>query len=100
MPCMSFMLPSATCDIEMPSFALRCACARLRMFALRFSEMPRPAASSDALLMRIPEDNRPTEAASADCVEVRLRCALREATLVRTEIMGLSCVAGYLRWRL
>jgi hypothetical protein len=34
------------------------------MFDFRFSEIPRPAASSAALLMRIPDDRRPIEAES------------------------------------
>jgi hypothetical protein len=73
MPCISPIAPSATCDIEMPSFALRCACEMERICDFSDSLMPRPAASSPALLMRIPDDSLLIEDASASWVPVRLR---------------------------
>ena len=51
-------LPSAVCVKDMPSLALRIAAARPRMLAVMRVVMARPAASSLALLMRMPEDNR------------------------------------------
>jgi hypothetical protein len=71
MPCISFIAPSATCDIETASFALRDACEMLRVCAFSDCEMPRPAASSAALLMRIPEESLLIELDSASCVLVR-----------------------------
>jgi len=46
------------------------------------SEIARPAASSFALLMRIPDDRRWIEVFSCDCEVARLRCEFRDATLV------------------
>jgi len=48
----SFIAPSATLTMDMPSFALRMAWCSERTSARRFSEIPSPAASSAALLMR------------------------------------------------
>ena len=53
----SSRLPSAVCTIETPSWMLRCAWARPRIWLRIFSEMPRPAASSAALLMRRPDES-------------------------------------------
>ena len=50
--------PSVVCASEMPSLALRTAWFRPRIWALKRSEMARPAASSLALLMRRPDDRR------------------------------------------
>ena len=58
--------PSAVCDSEMPSFALRAATVRPRTWAFMRSEMARPAASSFALLTRRPEESRCIEVASDD----------------------------------
>ncbi|MNJ74885.1 hypothetical protein D3C77_718860 [compost metagenome] len=46
------------------------------------SAIARPAASSLALLMRIPEDRRCMEVDSEDCEAPRLRCALSDWILV------------------
>ena len=59
--------PSPVCASEMPSLALRVAWLRPRIWVVKRSEMPRPAASSLALLMRRPEDRRCREVDSADC---------------------------------
>ena len=46
------------------------------------SEIARPAASSLALLMRMPEDRRCSEVLRADCEVDRLRCEFRDEMLV------------------
>src|SRR5882672_10192081 len=73
---------SAVCDSEIPSFELRTAWLRPRICVVKRSEIARPAASSLALLMRRPDDNRCRAVAKADCDVDRLRCALSEAMLV------------------
>src|SRR6185437_16309941 len=50
--------PSAVCDIEMPSLALRAAWFRPLIWEVMRWEIAKPAASSLALLMRMPEDRR------------------------------------------
>ena len=55
---MEAKLPSAVCVKEMPSLALRMAAAKPRMLAVMRVLMARPAASSLAELMRMPEDKR------------------------------------------
>ena len=52
--CISFSAPSAVWTSEMPSWALRLACAVPRIWARMPSEIARPAASSAARLMRRP----------------------------------------------
>jgi hypothetical protein len=74
--------PSAVCASEMPSFALRAAWFRPRIWAVIRSEIARPAESSFALLMRMPEDIRCNEVARAFCDWFKFRCAFSEATLV------------------
>jgi hypothetical protein len=74
--------PSAVCDREIASLALRTATFMPRTWAFMRSAIARPAASSLALLTRRPEDRRCIEVARADCEVVRLRCALSETTLV------------------
>src|SRR5882757_5620780 len=59
--------PSAVCAKEIPSFALRDACVRPRIWVVNRSEIARPAASSFALLMRRPEDRRWMACACAAC---------------------------------
>src|SRR5689334_15603780 len=96
--------PSATCVMETPSFALRSAWAKLRTWAFRFSLMARPAASSAALEMRIPDERCDRLRAIADCVLDRLRCALIEARLVLMTsdmVVGLSfrsCAGAAGQW--
>ena len=63
---LSCSAPSAVCDSEMPSLALRMAWARPRIWEVIWLEMARPAASSFALLMRKPEDRRSIEV----CIEL------------------------------
>ncbi|KRA48249.1 hypothetical protein ASD72_19950 [Pseudoxanthomonas sp. Root630] len=65
--------PSATWASEMPSFALRTATSRPRIWVLKRSEMARPAASSLALLMRRPDDRRWMVVAREAPLVLRLR---------------------------
>ena len=65
--------PSAVCDREMASLALRMATFMPRTWVFMRSAMARPAASSLALLTRRPVDRRWTEVARALCVALRLR---------------------------
>ena len=74
--------PSAVCASEMPSFALRAAWFRPRIWVVKRSEIARPAASSFALLMRSPEESRAIEVASWSCTLPALRCALSDEMLV------------------
>jgi hypothetical protein len=60
----------------MPSLPLRCACWMLRMSARKLSEIARPAASSEARVMRRPEDRRERLRCRPFVELVRLRCAL------------------------
>src|SRR5262245_9407336 len=78
----SSRLPSAVCTIDTPSWMLRCAWARPLIWPRIFSEMPRPAASSAALLMRRPEDRRSIDWASLSDVWARWRCAAIASTLL------------------
>ena len=50
--------PSAVCVSETPSLALRMPWVMLRIDAVIVEAMARPAASSFALLMRLPVDSR------------------------------------------
>jgi hypothetical protein len=54
----SLSAPSAVCAIEMPSLALRTPCCMPWICAVMVVVMARPAASSLALLMRLPVDRR------------------------------------------
>ena len=84
--------PSAVCDSEMPSLALRAAWSMPRIWVVKRSEMARPAASSLALLMRRPEDRRCRLVASSEPDADRLRCALSDITLVLMDCMvAISC---------
>ncbi|MNO91101.1 hypothetical protein D3C76_826410 [compost metagenome] len=76
--------PSAVCDREMPSLALRTATPRPLIWLVRRLEICRPAASSLALLMREPVDRRSSEVLSALEVVDRLRWVFREAMFVLT----------------
>src|SRR5690606_28741677 len=78
----SAIAPSAVCDSEMPSLALRAAWSMPRIWVVKRCEMARPAASSLALLMRMPEDRRCRLVARSAPDAVRLRCALSDITLV------------------
>jgi hypothetical protein len=79
--CTSERAPSAVWTSEMPSWALRCDCARPPICARIFSLMARPAASSAARLMRYPEDSFSIALAALPAVAVRLRCELNASTL-------------------
>ena len=70
-----------------PSFALRWACPKPRILALKSSEMARPAASSAADWIRSPEESRVKLLCCASDDLLRFACASREVTLVRTLIM-------------
>ena len=74
--------PSAVCTIEIASWAFFAATVLLVICDCSFSEIPRPAASSLALLMRRPEDRRWTEVVRLACEVLRLRCATSDALLV------------------
>jgi rod shape determining protein RodA len=65
-----------------PSFAFLTPWFKPRICALNRSEIAKPAASSRALLMRRPDDNRSSEVLRDDCESVKLRCAVSEATFV------------------
>jgi len=55
--------------------------------------MARPAASSFALLTRMPDDNRCMDVASEDCEADRLRCAVNDETLVLIVVpIYISCL--------
>src|SRR4051812_7797900 len=74
--------PSAVCDSEMPSLALRAATFRPRTCAFMRSAIARPAASSLALLIRRPLDSRWMLVFRDACEEFRFRCVLSDGTLV------------------
>jgi hypothetical protein len=74
--------PSATCDKEIPSLALRAAWFRPRIWLVIRSLIAKPAASSLALLIRKPDDKRCMEVPKEACDILRLRCAVKEAMLV------------------
>jgi hypothetical protein len=74
--------PSAVCDSEMPSLALRTAWFRPRICEVKRLLMASPAASSLALLMRRPEDSRCSEVASDCPLLSRLRCAFSDGMFV------------------
>ena len=72
--------PSAVCDSEMPSFALR-QLVRPLIWVVNPSAIARPAASSFALLSEGPTRGV-QQTASELCELFRLRCAVSAATLV------------------
>ena len=74
--------PSAVCRIATPSFAFRMAWFRPRIWAPRRVEIARPAASSDALLTRRPEDSRCSALLRLIPVDSRFLCAERADTFV------------------
>ena len=80
-----FIAASAVWMSDMPSLALRAAWLALRMLACSFELMARPAASSLALVMRMPDERRAIALSVAVCDAVRLRCALSEARFVRID---------------
>jgi hypothetical protein len=80
--------PSAVCDIEIASLALRIATFMPLTWAFMRSAIARPAASSLALLTRRPDDRRCIEVASVDCEPERLRCAFIDTRLVLI-VMGM-----------
>ncbi len=59
----------------MPSLALRFAWLMLRICARKVSDTPSPAASSDARVIRKPDDNRSTERDNWAWLSPRFRCA-------------------------
>src|SRR5690606_19839811 len=77
---------SAVCAMEIPSLAFFTATPKPRTWEFRRLEICRPAASSLAELMRLPEDSRSMEDASALLEALRLRWAVMEVTLVLTLI--------------
>ena len=76
--------PSAVWAREMPSLALRMATFMPRTWVFMRSEIARPAASSLALLTRMPEDRRWIDCDSTDWLTLRLRCAFSDS---RFELM-------------
>src|SRR5690349_20788403 len=93
-PLTSFSDPSAVWIRLTPSLALRFAWFRLRMLALKSSEIARPAASSEADWTRRPDDRREMLLDRSAEVLDRLPCATMDDTFVRT----LSDMAGFLSW--
>src|ERR1051325_1686320 len=75
---------SVVCAIEMPSLALRTAWFRPLIWVVKRVEMARPAASSLALLMRMPDERRSMAVLSLLCVLARLFWAFSELMLVVT----------------
>ena len=69
----SLIAPSAVCAIEIPSLALRCATPRPFICDVKRFEICRPAASSFALLMRIPDDRRSIDVAKPSPERAKLR---------------------------
>ena len=93
--CISLREPSAVCTSEMPSCALRLACAVPRIWARMPSEIARPAASSAARLMRRPEESFSIDFDIPTEVADRLRWALNASTLVLTlSAMRSSLIPG------
>ena len=74
--------PSAVCVSDTASPALRMAVERPRICAVKRCEIARPAASSFAPLMRMPDDKRCSEVAISSDEVARFRCALSDMTLV------------------
>ena len=74
--------PSAVCDREMPSLALRAAWLAPLICEVIRSLMAKPAASSLALLMRRPLDRRCMEVDNEAWLCMRLRCAVNELMFV------------------
>ena len=74
--------PSAVCDNDTASLALRIATFIPLTCAFMRSAIARPAESSLALLMRMPDDRRCTAWLRAPCEPPRLRCTLSDARLV------------------
>jgi hypothetical protein len=79
MECTSLRAPSAVWIMEMPSWALRMACARPRTWARSFSLMASPAASSAARLIRKPLESLSRDLLNALSVATRFRWALSAA---------------------
>ena len=69
----SCIAPSAVCAIEIPSLAFRCATAKPLICEVKRLDICKPAASSLALLIRIPDDKRCIDVAkpSPDLVKLR-----------------------------
>ncbi len=80
----SFSADSVVCASEMPSLALLTAWFRPLIWVVKRVEMARPAASSFALLMRMPEDRRSIAVDSLLCDLARLFWAFSELMLVLT----------------
>ena len=78
----SCVAPSAVCNIEMPSLALRTAWFRPRIWAVILLLMARPAASSAAELMRLPVDSCSMALLRLRLFTVRAFCATSDFTLV------------------
>ena len=74
--------PSAVCESEMASLALRAAWFRPRIWEVNRSEMARPAASSLAVLMRRPDDRRAMAVDKSPETFAELRWAVSDITLV------------------
>ena len=68
----------------MPSPAFRVAWLMLRICARKVSDTPNPAASSDARVMRKPDDKCSTDFANEAWLTDRFRCAARDEMLVLT----------------
>ncbi|MNT68241.1 hypothetical protein D3C72_2064550 [compost metagenome] len=78
----SFRPPSPTCENEIALFALFRAADIPLNCPLKFSEIARPAASSDALTIREPEAKACAECSARFCCLPSTRCAPIDAILV------------------
>src|ERR1019366_9960917 len=74
--------PSAVCESEIPSLALRTTWFKPRIWLSIREAIAIPAASSLALLTRKPEDKRCNEVCKAPCDEFKLRCAFSDGRFV------------------
>ena len=71
---------------EIASFVLRTAWFRLRMSARNFAATAIPAASSEAELMRLPEDNRSIAFSKPARLPAKIRAAEIDGMFVLTTI--------------
>ena len=76
---------------EIPSFAFRTACRVARISERKPSEIARPAASSAALLIRIPDEILSTDCASRSLLAPKILWELIEAMLLKI-LMGMFII--------
>src|SRR5258705_9162699 len=76
------MAPDAVCTIEMPFFALAIPWLSALIAAVCDVAIARPAASSAALLIRLPDERRLMAVDNSFCEADRFACACSERMLV------------------